>query len=62
MKKLLTLMALAGFAAGAVTPSLAIAVTGTPGVYSANVLQAQEDCKAGEKWNEETKKCEAESG
>lgn len=59
MKKLTLMLALSGFAFGASTGAIAgIASHQT----TSGVVFAQEDCKEGEKWNEETKACEAASG
>ncbi|MEM8686528.1 MAG: hypothetical protein AAGF81_04310 [Pseudomonadota bacterium] len=48
MKKVLLLAAAAG---------LAFAVPAS--AYTNQIVYGQEDCKEGEKWNEETQKCEA---
>ncbi len=48
MKKVLMLAAAAG---------LAFAVPAS--AYTNSIVYGQEDCKEGEKWNEETQKCEA---
>ncbi len=58
MKKLCTVLAAFGFAIAASVGAFA----GTFGdrTSSTGVLFAQEDCKDGEKWNEETQKCEAD--
>ena len=47
MKKLLLIVAAAGFAFA--TPAIA---------FTDTTVYGQEDCKEGEKWNEDTQKCE----
>ena len=59
MKKLLISLALLGLATA---PSYASMSTSGAGFGTASTVFAQEDCKEGEKWNEDAQKCEAESG
>ena len=58
MKKLIALAATAGFAAGLSSPVFA-AMPLHNGFMASHAIFAKEDCKDGEKWNEETQKCEA---
>lgn len=58
MKKLTLMLALSGFAFGASTGAIA----GIASPTASGAVFAQEDCKEGEKWNEETKACEAAAG
>lgn len=57
MKTLTLMLALTGVALTASTGAFAGGF-GSPTLSGA--VFAQEDCKPGEKWNEETQKCEAE--
>jgi len=59
MKTFLASLALLGLA---FTPSYAGSTHGQAGINTSSAIYAQEDCKEGEKWNEETQKCEVESG
>jgi len=61
MRTLTLALSLAGIALGATTGAFA-AVTSNSPVSASNIVLAQEDCKDGEKWNDETKKCEADAG
>lgn len=56
MKKLMLGLAVAAFSIGAGSATFAAMPAG-PGVSGA--VFAEKDCKEGEKWNEETQKCEA---
>ncbi len=58
MKKLMLAFAVAAFSFGAGSAAFAVAPMG-PGASGA--VFAQEDCKEGETWNDETKKCEPAS-
>jgi len=60
MRTLTLVLSLAGFALGAASGAFA-AVTSNH-VSASGIVYAQEDCKDGEKWNDETKKCEADAG
>lgn len=57
MKKVLLPLALLGLAAA---PAYATAPVTGAGLNPTKATFAKEDCKEGEKWNEETQKCEAE--
>lgn len=56
MSKFATLLVLLGIAGGAANVAVAFAPVGERSL----TVFAQEDCVDGEKWNEETQKCEKE--
>jgi len=64
MSKLTLTLSIAGFILGAAGPmsGMAQATDGRMLRPQATVISAQEDCKEGETWNEETKKCEVKEG
>ena len=62
MKKLFIVLALTGIVSVVSTQSFAQLNNLNSSEVLSSVIYGQEDCKAGEKWNEEKQKCEAESG
>ena len=63
MSKLTLTFAVAGFILGAAGPFAGTANATVPlAVPEPTIIFAQEDCKEGEKWNEETQKCEVNEG
>jgi hypothetical protein len=64
MSKLTLTLAVAGYILGAAGPlsGIAQATDGRMLTPQATVISAQEDCKEGETWNEETQKCDVKEG
>jgi len=60
MSRIATLLTLFGLAFGATSVAVAYTPLGEAVAPKATAIYAQEDCKEGEKWNEEMNKCEKE--
>jgi len=60
MSKLTMTLAVAGYVLGAFGPLTGAANASSQSAFPAGIVivSAQEDCKEGETWNEETQKCE----
>lgn len=62
MTKLTMTLALAGYVLGAAAPFTVANAATQSAVTPTAIVAAQEDCKEGETWNEETQKCEVKDG
>lgn len=63
MNKLTLTLAVAGYVLGATAPLTGAANAASQSVFPpATIVAAQEDCKEGETWNDETQKCEVKDG
>lgn len=63
MSKLTLTLAVAGYVLGATGPFVGSASATSPSTWTPTaIIAAQEDCKEGETWNEETQKCEVKEG